>query len=239
MNTPVLINPRRLSGEPFLPKTAVLGLTRQDLDLLGESAGEAEPAKVRDFFKVLLPKTGGFALAGPALGAPQAVMVAEKLFALGVERLIFLGWAGSLRPELKIGDLLLVEGASCEEGTSAHYPLEGEPRPDRATAELLLKSARRLDLTLKPGRVWTTDAIYRETREKVEDYRRQGLSAVEMETSALLTVAAFRQKAAAGVLVVSDELCSGKWNPGFDSEKFNQARENAAELVLRAARERG
>ena len=141
MNTRVIINPRRLRGEPLLPRTAVLGLTKQDLDLMLDLAGETEPARVRDFFKVSLAGDKAYSLTGPALGAPQAVMIAEKLFALGVERLIFLGWAGSLRPELNIGDIVLAEGAFSEEGTSVHYPLEEEPRPDPDTIRLLGKSA--------------------------------------------------------------------------------------------------
>jgi purine-nucleoside phosphorylase len=235
MDSPVLIRPRRRKGEPDLPKTAVLALIREDLEFLKALAGKTERVKVRDFFKVHLADEGRLCLAGPALGAPQAVMVAEKLFALGVERLLFTGWAGSLRPEIKIGDLLLIKGALSEEGTSNHYPLEEEPRSNHGLRESLLTQARKQGLELKPGRIWTTDAIYRETREKVESYARQGLSAVDMETSALLTVAAFRGKAAAGLMIISDELGSGKWKPGFKSDRFQKARIDAAGLLLRSA----
>ena len=39
----------------------------------------------------------------------------------------------------------------------------------------------------------------------------------------------------AGLLVVSDELASLSWNPGYRSARFRQAREQAARLILAAA----
>jgi hypothetical protein len=40
---------------------------------------------------------------------------------------------------------------------------------------------------------------------------------------------------AAGLLVVSDELATLQWQPGYRSERFRRARERAARLVLAAA----
>ena len=210
-----------------------------DLELLGEAAGKTKPARVRDFFRVELAQDGRFCLAGPALGAPQAVMAAEKLFALGVRNLLFLGWAGSLVKELGIGDLLLVEGALSEEGTSAHYPLEAEPGPDPELNRLVRDRAEESGVGLKTGRIWTTDAIYRETRSKVEGHAARGIGAVDMESSALFAVAAFRGRAAAGLMTVSDELFSGTWKSGFKEEALQKARRTAAGLMVRAAREIG
>ena len=63
--------------------------------------------------------------------------------------------------------------------------------------------------------MWTTDALYRETEEKVQVHAAAGRSLVEMEISALYCVAAYREVAAAALVVVSDELFTGKWRPGF------------------------
>ena len=62
------------------------------------------------------------ALAGPMLGAPQTVLVLERMIALGARKFIALGWCGSLRSDVRIGDIVLPSGAISEEGTSAHYP---------------------------------------------------------------------------------------------------------------------
>ena len=60
----------------------------------------------------------------------------------------------------------------------------------------------------------------RETREKVERYQKEGVLAVEMEISALFTVAKFRGAELGAMPVVSDELATFKWRPGFKMEEF-------------------
>ncbi len=68
-------------------------------------------------------------LTAPALGAPYAVMVLEKLMVLGARMVLALGWCGSLQSGLSIGDLVLPTTTVSTEGTSRHYPLDGQP-PD-------------------------------------------------------------------------------------------------------------
>jgi purine-nucleoside phosphorylase len=82
------------------------------------------------------------------------------------------------------------------------------------------------------GNIWTTDAVYRETRSLVETHQQNGILAVEMELSALYSVAQFRRVALAGILVVSDELSSLIWRPGFKDERFVQGRRNACRVVV-------
>jgi len=50
-------------------------------------------------------------------------------------------------------------------------------------------------------------------------------------------VGRFRQTPVAGLLVVSDELGALTWNPGYRSEPFRRARDQAARLILAAAAE--
>ena len=88
-------------------------------------------------------------------------------------------------------------------------------------------------LTFTKGEIWTTDAIYRETPEKVRKYRKKGILAVEMEISALLTVAAYRSVSLTGLLVVSDELFDLKWRPGFSDSLLKKNTRLAGELLLR------
>ena len=64
----------------------------------------------------------------------------------------------------------------------------------------------------------------------------QGALAVEMEMSAVFTVAAFREMEAAGLLVVSDELSDYTWRPGFKTPGFNEAREKSCRAALTLAK---
>jgi hypothetical protein len=140
-----------------------------------------------------------------------------------------------LMPDLPIGGVLLPTGARREEGTSYHYlPPEADPLPDAPLLDLLRAAAARRGVSPAEGRVWTTDAVYREMGWKVRRYPDDGILAVEMELSALLAIAQVRGVRLAASLVISDELYR-PWNPGFHSEAFATGRRLAANLALDAA----
>ncbi len=82
------------------------------------------------------------------------------------------------------------------------------------------------------GGIWTTDALFRETEDKVEKYAKRGILGVEMESSALMTVGAFRGVELAVALAVSDELYGKKWNAGFGSEKLKKTEEALVRSAL-------
>jgi len=175
-------------------------------------------------------------LVGPCMGAPVAAMVLEKCFAQGVRNVVFLGFCGSLTPGLRIGDLLVVDSAVSEEGTSKHYFPEKFPpvAGPRATSaiEQALKEKR---LKYRKGPVWTCDAFYRETREKVRRYGGQGVLGVEMEMAALFTVARFRGIDLGGLVVVTDELFGPKWVAAYSSSAVLKAIKNAIYITRAAA----
>lgn len=175
-------------------------------------------------------------LMAPALGAPYAVMVLEKLIVLGARMVLVLGWCGSLQSHLKIGDLVLPTTTLSTEGTSRHYPLDRQlPDPDPGLYGVLRHLLEISDNRWQEGPVWSTDGFYRETVQLVRRYQTQGVLGVDMEMAALFTLGRFRQVPVAGLLVVSDELATLKWNPGYRSERFRRARDQAARLVLAAA----
>jgi purine-nucleoside phosphorylase len=86
------------------------------------------------------------------------------------------------------------------------------------------------------GRVWSIDAPYRETVRKVLLHQREGILGVDMETSALFTVARYRGIDLAAVLVVSDDLSTLRWVHGFKDPKFLESRKRVAHAVLETLR---
>lgn len=172
------------------------------------------------------------------IGAPAAALAFESLIASGGRAFLLAGTAGSLTPALPIGGVLLPTAARREEGTSYHYlPPEADPLPDAGLLALLREAATRrhgVAPAVAEGRVWTTDAVYREMGWKVRRYPGEGILAVEMELSALLAVAQVRGVRLAAALAVSDELYR-PWNPGFHSDAFAAGRRLAANLALDAA----
>jgi nucleoside phosphorylase len=229
-----VIQPRRGKNEPALGPDALMVVISQDLTRLSK----LKPMDCFDqgFFKIFRMKektSGSLSLAGPFLGAPQAAMVMEKIIALGAKRICLFGWCGSLQPDLNIGDLVIPLHALAEEGTSGHYPIgKRKPGTDQKLNRILEGILDQEGLPFRKGTVWTTDAPYRETVSKVKTYQEKGVLAVEMEMSALMTLAAYRSVELSGLLVVSDELFDLKWHRGFSSPVFKKRCELAGNLLL-------
>lgn len=145
---------------------------------------------------------------GP-VGAPLTAATLEELRALGAERIWVLGYAGSLVPRLSLGEVVVGTRAFSDEGTSRHYGREGWGEPAVASLAALPQD-------LPQGSLWTTDAIYRETAEKIARFRKQGCDLVDMESSCYFHVGSALGLRVGAVMVVSDELFH-PWNPGFGS----------------------
>jgi len=232
-----VIEPRRGRNEQPLPSAGLLLFTPQDVQLVLQSL-PTSPEKLRKLYLAEVYRGAlhdrEIVIVGPSLGAPQTAMILEKLIALGVKDIVALGWCGSLQSHVQIGDVVLPTGAISEEGTSAHYPLGSAlPGPAPSLLKALAEALRGSDLKTHAGAVWTTDAPYRETASKILTYQQEGVLAVEMEVSALFTVACFRSIRLAAALIVSDDLHSLKWLHGFKDTKFHLAREKMVGIVLR------
>ena len=235
-NNDAIVNPQKTQNSPHLGPVAVMAATDADLYDLCELAGYAKNAYQRLFMSRLYHDRHNpqrYSIAGPFVGAPYAVMLLENLIAWGARRFLFVGWCGAISGRVKIGDIILPTAGYRDEGTSKHYGAAGNS-PYQADFPMLAKVRRLLadsHCDFHEGAVWTTDAIYRETRGAVRTYQQQGVLAVEMEMSALYAVARFRRVDLAGILVVSDELSLSNWRPGFKQDRFVQGRKTVCRLV--------
>jgi len=235
----VLIEPRRIPGDPRIDHPIILNLFEPYLEILRRELKVKKsqikhtrfPTMVYFTTKVEGKKISAF---GTPLGAPQSAIILERLIAMGAQKILAFGCCGSLQPDLAIGSLVLPLEASSEEGTSTHYPLpEGiEAKADLAIARICEEKCREKNFKARSGKVWTTDGLFRETRKKVKLYSEMGLLGVEMEMSALFTVAAYRLVQLGGLMVVSDELSTLKWKTGFLNPIFWRASKKAAKLAI-------
>jgi uridine phosphorylase/GNAT superfamily N-acetyltransferase len=176
-------------------------------------------------------------------GAPAAAMLMECLVASGVSRFFMLGMAGSIFPECRIGGIVIPTWGISEEGVSWHYAPPGgatpgtyrtAPSPSPALVETLRKHLEDGGHPgVREGGVWTLDAIFRETVDKVQRYAERGAVAVEMECTALMSIAAHRKVDFAAILVITDELFSGTWEHDFGGERVQRARLAASRAIAK------
>ncbi len=171
------------------------------------------------------------------VGAPAVVLLLEPLIAAGVRRVIFLGIAGSLRPEAPIGTIVLPEWAIREEGTSHHYlPASILPRASGELLNRLQEELERLGEGPLRGGVWTTDAPFVETRGKVRRYAEMGALAVEMECSALMALSQVRGFDFAAGLVITDELFGERWRAEFRGKRVREGERKLLSAAIALAR---
>ncbi|NNL75321.1 MAG: nucleoside phosphorylase [Desulfobacterales bacterium] len=235
-NNDAIINPIKSKNSPDIGSVAVMTSTRPDLFFLCDLFNYAKDDYYRLFTSRLYfdrSQPDGFSLTGPVVGAPYAVMLLETLIAWGARKIIYLGWCGAVAETVKIGDIILPTTAVIDEGTSAHYKAADNGH-SAASSSMITTIRHALDqdhVVFHSGAVWSTDAVFRETRQRVETHQKKGVLAVEMEVSALYTVAQFRQVELGAILVVSDELSSLIWRPGFRQKRFVQSRQTACKVV--------
>ena len=231
-----VVNPQKTADSPQIGPVAVMVATRPDLDQLCELLNFRKDGFQRLFLSRLYidrQNADGCSVVGPFIGAPYAVMLFENLIAWGARRIIFIGWCGAISSEVKIGDVILPTAAYIDEGTSRHYRA-GDSCKLRAAFPLVSIIRQALNAgnhVFNEGTVWTTDAVYRETRAKVIRHQQHDILAVDMEMSALFAVAQFRGVDLSGILVVSDELSTLNWRPGFKQERFRNSRKAVCRLV--------
>lgn len=232
-----LVQPVVSPNTPRLGPLAVIAGVAPDVRMIAEMTVGAE-AKGKGLYQGRIFSgigSGNSTLAGPVLGAPQAVMVLENLLAWGARSVLFFGWCGAVDPACAIGDVLCISEAFCDEGTSPHYgAAPRQPVPVSAISPLprsISDGMAHAEVPVRTAAVWTTDAIFRETPSQVAAFRSRGAAAVDMETSALMSAAAYHGTALCCVLVVSDALHESGWVKGFTDPVFRTNRRLLCQLI--------
>lgn len=182
-------------------------------------------------------RVGGQRLAvlQPGVGAPLAAAFSEEIIAMGARWLVACGGAGALVPELELGRAVVVDSAVRDEGTSHHYvPASGVIDADPQAVAAVAKACEAAGVAHVVGRSWTTDAIYRETRDRMARRVAQQCVVVEMEAAALLSLARYREVVLGQVLMAGDSLAGDAWDDrGWMSDR--EARERLFWIAAQAA----
>lgn len=135
-----------------------------------------------------------FALFKMAVGASMAAVDIEDLHAMGVNKFIVFGNCGVLDSTIDDCSVIIPNKALRDEGTSCHYmELSRSIELNRKYISDFKEILDQFGYSYTEGTTWTTDAFYRETKEKVMRRKAEGAITVEMEASAIQAVCNFRE----------------------------------------------
>lgn len=171
---------------------------------------------------------------GHGMGIPSISIYTYELFNFyGVKSIIRVGSAGSIHPDLHIGDLAIAMGACTDSNYAAQFELPGTYAPI-ANFDLLRAAAdecERKGFHYKVGNVFSADAFYSENAHN-DKWINMGVMAVEMEIAALYMNAARSGNRALGICTISDNIITGEATTAEERQNsFTNMMEVAFSLV--------
>ena len=169
-NRDILIHPVKGKNEKKLPRRSVIMPNPADAHEFARRFAADGRMERRFLYNSDLFVDPGqdICIAGPCLGAPAAVLVMEKLIALGVREIVVLSCCGSVSEKLVVGDIVIATAAVSGEGVSHYYQGGRTAAPSIAETERLRNRLHRHGTHWHEVCIWTTDAPYRESRGNVE-----------------------------------------------------------------------
>ena len=175
------------------------------------------------------------------IGCPSAAIAVEELANVGAEVFIRVGSTAALQPGIRIGDLIINTGSMKNEGTSRfHVPDSFPAVPDFLLTRALVDAADSLKATAgfhyHLGIGASDDSFYGESEEWIKKLSDLGLVNVEMEASAIFTVAHKRKCRAAAICAVSGNLVTGEVIYEEENHGLIQGWENEIRVILEAIR---
>lgn len=171
------------------------------------------------------------------VGAPVSVGALEEAFSLGAEAVVLFGTCGVLDKEIKDCAVILPTSALRDEGTSYHYAPPGdEIAVNTRYGQLFADMLAELHISHHVGKCWTTDAMYRETREKAARRKAQGCICVDMECASCAAAAQFRGKGVLQFFYAADNLDAEEWDQrSVSNNAMLEEKDKVALLALEAA----
>ncbi|HBC74600.1 MAG: purine-nucleoside phosphorylase [Candidatus Wallbacteria bacterium GWC2_49_35] len=159
---------------------------------------------------------------GSGMGIPSIAIYANELVtSYGVKNLIRIGSCGSMQAEVKLYDIILAMTA-CTDSSYNKLVFNGADYSPAADFGLLQRAhgaAKQMGVDAKVGNILATDVFYGENPDGWKLWAKYGVLAVEMETTALYTIAARHGVRALTILTVSDSLVTHEATTSEQREK--------------------
>ena len=181
-----------LPGDP--KRCAKIAKYFDNAELVADSREYVTYTGYLDGEKVSVTSTG--------IGGPSASIAMEELVRSGADTFVRIGTCGGMQLDVKSGDVVVSTGAIRMEGTSKEYaPIEYPAVANLDVTNALVVAAKAKNAPYHVGVVQCKDSfygqhspekspVYYDLLQKWESWKRLGVKASEMESSALFVVAA-------------------------------------------------
>jgi len=172
---------------------------------------------------------------GTGMGIPSmSIYVTELIKDYDVKNLIRIGSCGAIKPEINLRDVILAEGASTDSQTNK-LVFGGADFAAIANFELLLKAynvVKEKKMKVHVGNVLSSDIFYSDDPDFWKIWAKYGILGIDMEATALYSIAAKYGVNALTILTVSDQIVRGEATTSEERETgFSKMIEIALETV--------
>ncbi len=141
------------------------------------------------------------------MGGVSVGIAVEELKNIGVETMIRIGSCGALQKGIRLGELIIANGAVRDEGTSKAYVESVYPAiPDTELLFDMIETAKECGIAYHVGKVRSHDTFYTEREEEISRYwSDKGILGADMETAALFVIGGLRGVKTASILNTVNE----------------------------------
>ena len=193
----------RLSKEQAAPHVLLPG-DPQRLDRIAECLEEVKELAYNREYRSLRGVYKGVPVmaVSTGIGGASAAIAVEELVRIGVRNMIRIGSCGALQKGIRLGDLILVNGAVRDDGAAVTYVDSIYPAiPDTELLAACMMSAEELGVKFHVGIARSHDSFYIDDEEAVSTYwRERGVLGSDMETAALFVIGRLRGVKTASIL---------------------------------------
>jgi purine-nucleoside phosphorylase len=170
---------------------------------------------------------------GTGMGIPSISIYVHELFTqYGVQRAIRIGTCGAIADDVKVGELILAISASTDSAVNrrATNGLDLAPHANFHLLSAAYQAAKKFKVHV--GGVSSMDQFYDST-DALEKLREFNVLALEMEASALYTLAAKMRREALAILTVSDHVITHEaMDPSAREQTLNEMVEVGLETLI-------
>ncbi|OLP65101.1 Purine nucleoside phosphorylase DeoD-type [Bacillus pumilus] len=148
---------------------------------------------------------------GTGMGVPSiSIYVNELIQSYDVQNLIRVGSCGAIKKDVKVRDVILAQTSSTDSQMNrvTFGPIDYAPCADFGLLKKAYDTAEAKNVAVRVGNVFTADQFYNEKPLELMD--QYGILAIEMETTALYTLASKFGRKALSILTVSDHVLTGE-----------------------------